>query len=166
MALKFELSVDGVPQLVRGFQRFAEDVKDVRPAWPAVLNTLRQLEGQQFASEGAEGGTAWAPLSPKYAAWKARKFPGRRVLVLTGDLRESLTYETGYSIADMQPLSLVFGTAVPYAIFHQRGTSRMPARKPINFSKTQKNDIVRVLHVWLQRRAVLAGLYSRLQAQG
>lgn len=50
---------------------------------PLFIGWMRQ----QFESEGAFWGTPWAPLSPGYAAFKSRNYPGKTILIAEGDLR-------------------------------------------------------------------------------
>ncbi len=49
------------------------------------------------------------------------------ILIRTRTLERSLTARP-LGIERLAPGSMVIGTRVPYAQFHQRGTSRMPAR--------------------------------------
>lgn len=63
---------------------------DLRPFWPKVVSMFIGWMRDQFESEGVYGlGHPWAPLSPKYAAWKAVHFPGKGILVAESDLRKA-----------------------------------------------------------------------------
>jgi phage gpG-like protein len=62
----------------------------------------------------------WAPLSPKYAAWKGQNYPGQPILRASG-LMQELAYI--YTKGDQ---FLVKST--DYGAYNQFGTSRMPAR--------------------------------------
>ncbi len=158
MAFTFIFAVDGVVQMARSIERFAGDVKDVRPAWPGVLQILRLASAERFRTAGAHGGQRWVPLSPRYAAYKARRWPGRGILVRTGALQDSLTQETGQSIVQMHPLELRYGTKVPYAVFHQRGGRRLPRREVIHLAESDKLDVMREVQRYLVKRAKSAGL--------
>ena len=156
--LTFE--VDGDVQLSRAFSRFAEDVKDAREPFEEVAEDFRNIMSKQFGTEGTYGSGGWAPLSPNYAEWKARNYPGARILERTGLLRDSLEGANPYTIREIRPLEMTVGTKVPYGIFHQRGTKKMPQRKIINLTEADKTRWTKIFHKWLveQSRKEFAGL--------
>ena len=95
--------------------------------------------GESFASRGRSTGIAWAPLSPAYAAWKNSAYPGRPLLVLTGRMKESFSASSRdliYNRKQKNYKMLTLGTRVPYAGYHQSGTSKMP-RRPLFVVKQQ-----------------------------
>jgi hypothetical protein len=126
-----------VGAMLAAVQRRARDLTDFwidvfAPQYFAQVQDLFTLEGQVRTSLGTFGPGHWAPLSPEYAAWKARHFPDKGILERTGRLRESVRWDgralgqDGYFVPG--PRSVFFGTDVPYGRFHQDGTKRMPAR--------------------------------------
>ena len=154
MPFTLSIEVDGQHALDVALERAADTITDCSKYWPQVADVFYEIEKEQFASEGSRGGTAWAALSPAYAEWKERylareTFDARnRILALTGALRRSLTSRdegsgpevfgnytfaghAGAGIYIPEPLSLTLGSSLPYALAHQRGTSKMPARSPI-----------------------------------
>jgi len=58
---------------------------------PKLARLNRRQERELFASEGAEGGEAWRPLSRRYAERKARMVGGQPILVWNGKLRRDLS---------------------------------------------------------------------------
>lgn len=70
-------------------------------------------------------------------------------LVLSGRLKKSLTERGGEHIYAATNLRAVFGTAVPWAGWHQSGTKKMPRRRPIEFTARDKRRWVRILQRWL-----------------
>ena len=145
----FTIQIDGDVQLARRLSRVSAGVRDFRPAWEQIVSQVERIEEEQFSSQGAHGSGGWQPLSPAYAAWKARNFGGGGILVRTGRLRSSLTRRNPDSIREVRPLELRFGTRVPYAAFHQRGTRALPERKPIELSEGDRREIVRTLQRYL-----------------
>lgn len=81
----------------------------------------------QWSTSGAAGGEPWAPLSPAYAAWKARHRPGRGILYFDGDLRGAASRPG----RDAGPQTLTLTIRDEKAGWHQEGTGRMPARRII-----------------------------------
>lgn len=155
-AFKFEVAGD--VQMARGFSRFAESIKDLRPAFREIERSFREIERRQFQSEGSYGSGGWARLSPAYAEWKEAHFPGKPILQLTGALMGSLVGKTSKSVIEMEKLSLAIGTRLEYAIYHQKGTPRMPARPIIKLTGEDKRQWTKILHRFLVNQAKKAGL--------
>jgi hypothetical protein len=66
---------------------------DTAPAWRAWGDDVEHAFREQFDSQGVRlTGEVWAPLSPRYAAWKARHFPGMPILRRTDVLFASMTH--------------------------------------------------------------------------
>jgi len=111
-------------------------------ALSAFDRSFREHERALFSSEGASGGAIWAPLSPKYAARKRRRWPGRRILTATGRLRRSLVQSDPEHVREWHLVGenalLVVGTRDPVAAFHHEGTPRMPKRDPIQMVERQE----------------------------
>ncbi len=155
MAGEFVLTfqVAGEEQVSRSFSKFAEDIQDAREPFTEIAQDFKEIEQRQFDSEGAAGSGGWAPLSPNYAVWKARWHPGARLLVLSGLMKESLATGNSWTIEEIEPLSLRLGTRLPFAIWHQTGTTKMPARKPIQLSETDKTRWHKIFQAWLVRQS-------------
>ncbi|HUU55301.1 MAG TPA: phage virion morphogenesis protein [Armatimonadota bacterium] len=161
--VSFRVSVLGEMQLHRALQGRIRATSDLSPAFERIADDFEETEQRQFESEGGfEGNPGWAPLSEKYAAWKAKKYPGGRILTATGKLRDALTGGAG-SIRKVDPLRLEVGGSVivgkgrrwDLGALHQTGTTRgMPARKPINLSRNQRHRLIRFLtdHLRLEGR--------------
>src|SRR5580765_3894261 len=125
---------EGEEGLARAFGLMSGAVNDWRPYWADIAAVFYISESARFSSGGF--GT-WPPLSDGYARWKAKHYPGRPILVRTGALQESLTSRTGAgAIYEESPLELNLGTNIPYAKYHQTGTSKMPARPPEGLNDT------------------------------
>lgn len=96
------------------------------------LVVLAADEGRAFAHEETVDGTPWAPLKPATIKRKGND----RILVEHGALIASLVTVGGpNNIAEVHPQELIFGTSDPKALFHQYGTSKMPARPPVGLSR-------------------------------
>lgn len=99
---------------------------DLRPFWPLVFRLYARWISDAFAQQGMP--LPWTQLTPKYAAWKARKYPGRGILVRTGDMRRA--YQAPIRQNEPHSMTLVVATepASGYAPFHERGTVNMVRR--------------------------------------
>lgn len=130
-----EITLEGMGGVQGILSGLTGAAKDLRPAFRDIHADFLKVEQQAFMSEGTSTGARWAPLNPRYAAWKQHRYPGRTILVgATGRLAKSL----GRAGADHRfissPLEAKMGTGVPYSVFHQTGTRRMPARPPIRLT--------------------------------
>lgn len=105
---------------------------------------------RQFTQQGtAETGGRWAPLSPPYARYKAKRRPGRPILVFDGDLRDSMIRPRA-GVWETWDSGFVVGTAVDYAIYHQQGTPRMPARPLLGSPrKRDTQQMAKILQRWI-----------------
>jgi len=147
----FELTfeIEGDTQIMRGLSRFADDVKDLSPAFREIAKDFKEIESKQFGSAGGRGSGGWTPLSPKYAEWKAKHYLGRPLMVLSGLLRESLQGDNPYTIADIEPLQVTLGTQIPYAIYHQLGGGKLPQRRLIDLTEDDKAHWVKLIQQYL-----------------
>jgi phage gpG-like protein len=94
-------------------------LSDLSPSMRRIAEDIREMEGEQFASAGAAGGTPWAPLAPSTVK---RKRGAGGTLVASGALLDSLTGpESPDHVEAAGKLSLEIGTDLPYARFQQTG---------------------------------------------
>ena len=160
-----DLSVAGEQQVLRGFSRFTDGVKDMSPALSQIAEEFfGRIMPAQFESQGAYGAGGWAPLSPAYAAWKEANYPGRPILVLSGLMKESLTGGgNAYTIKQIAPLRLEVGTRISYALKHQQGGGRVPQRKIISLTEADKMTFSKSLQAYLVSIAQRAWVPSEAQ---
>lgn len=161
-SLVLRMEVEGFAPVKVSLQRFGERVRDFRPFWVGYFAPAFYREvTRNFETEGSYVG-GWAALSPDYATWKAAHYPGKGILRRTDALFRSLTFDgaspgaEGVFVADRE--SLVIGTAVPYAQYHQRGTSRMLRRAVLFLGQQTRSSMGRLLHRFAVDAADQAGL--------
>jgi phage gpG-like protein len=156
---RFRLEIAGQVQMDRGIARFADGVTDYRPIWPVIEDDFYAQEKGQFKTEGEEGGSEWQALSPGYAEWKEAHFPGKLILQRTGDLYSSLTSGSDpNAVKREERKTLTLGTRLTYALYHQRGTKRMPARPEIQLPEAFKRTTMHHMQVYLVQMASRCGL--------
>tara|TARA_Y100000310_G_scaffold333905_2_gene412439 strand:+ start:12902 stop:13381 length:480 start_codon:yes stop_codon:yes gene_type:complete len=147
--VSFEFTVAGETQVNRMLSRTTDKLDDLRPFLDGVADLLLAVMADQFDSGGGRS-ASWEPLSPRYAAQKRAKWGQRPLLVASGEMRESLTQRGGRHI-ERRPLAdvLEFGSRVPYAIYHQMGTQRMPQRKILDLVDRDRRAIMKLLQRYL-----------------
>jgi hypothetical protein len=121
-ALSFKVEDRGGPRML---ERLRRSVSDLRPAWSTVINAFKEQQRELFAGDGQEAG-GWRPLSPTYAAWKARHHPGKRVLRISGGLEAAVTGRSSDFQVIAQPLLLVAKATTYYASFLDRQRELAP----------------------------------------
>ncbi len=74
-----------------------------RPFLQMIAEELFRVGRNSFEKQTSPDGTPWRVLSRRYAAWKAKKFPGRGILRLRGQLirglRRGVTGNTAWATA-------------------------------------------------------------------
>lgn len=121
---------------------------DLRPVFHDWLPQWLEQNRQVFAAGGLPG--PWAPLSPSYAAWKATHYPGKTILRRTDRLYASLTSRSPDTVWEVTPRTIRFGTRVPYFVYHQTGTRRMPARPPLVLLDGSWRRLVEAVNAFVQ----------------
>lgn len=145
---------DGMEAFELTLARFRDNIADALPAFEAMADHQATVNTRQFNTRGAYGGTRWAPLSPAYGAWKARNHPGKPLLELSGDLRDSFTTRP-FGIDEVTGQGFVIGTQVSYAAYHQHGTDTMPARPLFGTPQSADTKIfAKILQSWIVKGTV------------
>lgn len=149
MRVTFEIAGDR--QIARELLRFSGRAVDASPAFEAIGELLIEEERKQFDTQGAHASGGWKPLKPATLAAKQRKGLRLEILQATGPLMDSLTEKgDAHMIFEAHPTELVFGSAVPYAPYHQTGTHRgLPRRRPIELTEATRKACVKILQRWL-----------------
>jgi phage gpG-like protein len=131
--------VVGVQQHLLATQNAIQDLTafwtDVfAPKYFAVVQDMFSTSGTPRGEGGRFSGAPWTSLTPLYAQWKYKVYPGMPILTASGTLRDSLVW-TGAGLGpqgiwEAMPGSVRFGTSVPYAGAHQHGVPErnLPAR--------------------------------------
>lgn len=154
-ALDLTVALPGLAPLTVGLSRLRADIADWSPFWrDEFAPFFYRWVQQDFVLEGGGSGASWAELSPAYAAWKRRHFPGRGILVREGALKASLAGpDAPQAIFRTTATALEIGTAVPYGIYHQapRRGSRLPQRPPLRVNDAFMRVVGKSLQVYVQQ---------------
>jgi len=145
----------GLEIKLRGLE---QGLRDLAPVWPKVHEILLAFMKQHFASEGTYAGVRWRVLSPNYARWKAKHYPGKKILQLRGDLYGSLTQPRHAShVFRSGPSFMEFGTSDWKARIHQTGSLKIANRPPRRIvlpklTKAEGEQIVDVMLAFMLRK--------------
>lgn len=117
------------------------------------IEVERQTRRRIATEKTSPQGQPWAPLSPRYEAYKKRKSSGG-ILEFEGFLRDTVQHLTE---ADAE----VVGSGRVYAAIHQFGGAEvgrpgLPARPYLGLSRENEADVLRVVEAFLDRTLGLA----------
>ena len=146
-----EVKTLGMKAMSRGFTRYANEVKDWRPAFESIWSNYRDIVRRNFAGEGYP--SKWPPLSPAYQAWKdAHGGAGKPILVFTSRMKNSLLgvsqANAQDTIKEIKKLNAEFGTTLARARGHQFGNSakNLPVRAVLQFTDQHISFWARIIH--------------------
>lgn len=154
---------DNSEAVSKALAAFEQSLADEGPALAAIADDFRAMISQQFATEGRASGTPWAARKSMHVGAAPRGRPGsegrRRglpLLVRTGALLESLRGPSGANhVEEIGPDTLTLGSRLPYAMFHQLGTRRMPARPIIVLSGERTERWLEIVRSAIEEKTVL-----------
>ena len=99
-------------------------LRDWAPAFRAIADdVLAPFVERQFTSAGAEGGTPWQELVLRQRRGQARLRQGT-MLQRTGRMAASFIAGAADHVEAISGTKLIWGSQVPYAIFHQTGAGK------------------------------------------
>jgi len=133
---RFKVEIDDAA-VRRTLERIVAAGEDLTPALEDIGEALLASHFDRWRREEAPDGTPWAPLSPKYAARKARKRPNAGILVFD-DLLRSLAWQ-------VQGDELELGTGRVYGATHQFGRGGIPARPFLGLSGDDEAEVLEIL---------------------
>lgn len=152
--LKFNLTLPNTDPIFFALQTPIRDFSDL---WPQFVLVLQHSIGSQITGEGVGPGGHYPPLSEKYAKWKAKRFSGAGILQRTGMLLGSFFGGSGF-IFETGPMSMRYGSAVEYALYHQTGTKRnLPIRRPVDPTEQEAANLQTATARWVTQKYRAAG---------
>lgn len=146
-----DLQVSGQQVLGRELARWKGRMLNVRPALESIADQFAVTATKQFLTQGAYGGKRWDPLSAKYKRRKAKKYPGRPILVATGKLRRELTHRP-FGAEEITDHTLSIGVSPDREKilgYHRSGTANMPARNPLRVAEADKRAMAKTVQRYI-----------------
>lgn len=126
-SIQLKFGVIGGNKMHSIFDHLEHVPDDMRPAFEQMAEDFWKHEQEVFDSAGP----GWKPLSPRYAIWKAKHYPGMGIMQRTGALKASLTSGFGSdSVFEVYPQRMTIGTDSDHGIFHQTGSIKVQNHPP------------------------------------
>ena len=122
--MKIDIKITGDKDVQTKLKRLGSSITYMRDAMENIGDdAAKYYSSKAFDSRGGVFGARWIPLNAKYAARKAKRYPGRPPLVATGDMRDSFTYVASSN-------QVIVSNSAPYYKYHQStlGRTIMPRR--------------------------------------
>ena len=103
--------------LIRNIEQLSENLTNGFD-WESLAPMVAEAADNIFASEGRGG---WPQLSEAYARWKARNYPGKGILELTGAYRNAATQiGSPHNVVEVGDDHLTYGVeGLDYPSFHE-----------------------------------------------
>lgn len=143
--LHFTLDIDGERQLNAKLHGYLGRCLDLSPAFEDIARDWSESRVEVFAGAGAyDGLDGWPELSKRYARWKEKHYPGRLMLVRTGELIKAVVFPE----TEITAQSLTMTIDNDYAIYHHSSEPResnLPRRQIASLGAAQKSRWVRIL---------------------
>ncbi|MDQ2668464.1 MAG: phage virion morphogenesis protein [Gemmatimonadota bacterium] len=157
--IRVSLSLEGEIIIDAALAGIESRARDMRPAWPAVLQAFRVAVGRAFATEGSSTGAPWAPLAKSTQAERVRLGFGAAhpILHRTGKLERALTIGEGsYASTGATSLALRLSSEVGYFKYHQSASPRthLPRRAPVLLTADDRTQILNPIRLYLSGRAL------------
>lgn len=171
MFVPVNITTNGEAIYARGFDMLEREAGDLTVPLSAIGGRLIEDVGAQLGTEGSWSGNPWQQLSDKYQKWKDQHVPGLPKLVgirRTGDIgQRPQTYErSGRMRAELldaasvhvSPRRMIYAPTSDIAGYHEFGTSKMPARPPVEVPPGELREWDRLFIRWMNGLLVQAGL--------
>lgn len=170
--VRLTFAIEGYERVSVGLSRWAQQIRDFRPFWRQyVAPWFFAALVKSFETQGAPV-DRWTPLSKTYAAWKARRYPGKTILRRTDRLIRSLTWSGGVVVQGAgyggslgpegvflaEETGAAFGTRVPYARAHHHGAGRLPQRRILYLPPGSNRAMGKMLQRWARAQATALGV--------
>lgn len=155
---------------VRAFATWGRHIETLEPVMEQIGEDILADNAMQFLTEGdyyrasmaaALVSPKWEPLAPSTQRDRERRGyePDHPILWRTGTLAASLSERDGPgNIFETTKTSVRVGTSVPYASYHEYGTTRMPPRPLVGLTRSRSEAIVRAVGDYVRQQARDAGV--------
>lgn len=147
--MEFTIEIKGVSNLQAKLNRLERTLLDWGDAMAAIGKAYQAyFSSVPFASRGTIYGSKWPDLNPAYKSWKAKKFPGRPMLIRTGKMADSFTFRSTRN--DMR-----LSNTAPYFEKHQKGEG-VPQRIVMALTEERRKAAIEILSQELSKKVKAA----------
>lgn len=145
MKISFEML--GEKQFERELLRAGLRADDARPVLEQIADWWMEWTEEQFITEGRRSSGGWEELAPSTV--RSRGGAAHPILVQSGRLMRELTRRTNVHVTDSFAHLSIPDAEDEYGRYHQTGTSKMPQRRPIEFTQADRIRMTRAIQRWV-----------------
>lgn len=148
MGLSVTVKIIGAQEEIARLQALGSSFTDFSAAMKIIGKDLKNYyKDDVFASEGGLLGSPWQGLSKRYALRKAKTYPGKSILVATGNLKKSFSYSTTKN-------SVLITNKAPYFKYHQSTLPRkkMPFRPMLGVNSEVEGIVHKIIDADVKRK--------------
>lgn len=144
------IEVDGVAQTVAAFTEVEGAITDLRKhrIWFRVRQAFYKVQKDIFGSEGP----GWQALSPKYAAYKNKRWGGKPILQASGKMFKEFTQSAGSVDEQADEMTMGFSSPAPFHM-GKGARSKMPYRSSLDLNESQQRDVLEPIGFGLKQVA-------------
>lgn len=141
-------SIAGVPQISHYLRGVQARALNGAPVLSIILRDMRRLEQELFDTEGRG---EWPALAVSTLESKSRQGYPPNILQATEALYDSLAGNLSAAghVEQITEDEIVYGTTNPAARWHQSGTSKMPARPPVDVREEDVRGWTKQVHAYV-----------------
>ena len=145
--MRVEFEMLGDVQFSRDLLKYGDRGADLSPAFGVIADDWVDWNQKQFDTEGFRGSGGWDGLAPSTVRTRGNAHP---ILQVTGALLRELTDKSNIEIQHNFMHLMIPDEQNEYGRFHQSGTSRMPRRRPIEFTDLDRKSMVKTIQRYLE----------------
>jgi phage gpG-like protein len=152
--MRIQIKITGDEQTIQRLQKLGDRLGQWQPELNQIGGELETyFSGRVFASQGGAIGQNWQRLSPGYAKWKAKHYPGRPPLVRTGKMIGGFRHSATNT-------KLEVTNRMPYFKYHQSSAPRtkIPYRPMMAANDDVKTIVATIIDAGVRKRLSGAGL--------
>jgi phage virion morphogenesis protein len=129
----FQMDISGLDEAIAKLGRAGNF--DKHGLMAVVGSTVENQTRRRFAEKVSPSGAAWAPT----------KHGNANILIRTGALVGSINSQAGGDV-------VIVGTTPFYGVFHQGGTRKMVARPFVGLSKSNADEVEKIVAAFVFRQ--------------
>lgn len=126
------MEIGGLAEAIAELREMAARAADATPIMQEIASGAASEMKMHLQAQQSQGG-AMKPLSQRYAARKAKRYPGKTILRATDQMMQSITWDAGRDFAEAGPTD-------EKARYHASPEARakMPLRDPFYVEDTDE----------------------------
>jgi hypothetical protein len=118
---------NNIARLQQNFIYWSDQIADLRPAFKLFIPEFQNSRYGWILAGRTVDGVRFSPLTPRYSIVKNKIWGRKPILVASGKLLNAVRGGGGWT-QSMTKKELTMGINLPYASYHQDGTSKMAQR--------------------------------------